>query len=677
MNIHYRWRKLSCLAATTSVAALGLGSLASLPAAQAAEEVSIAQVQGTTDVSPLASRSVTTTGIVTAVYAEGGLNGYFVQTPGSSSADFTPGESDGIFVYSVDTVKNVGIGDLVKVTGTVSEYKKQTQLTVRTGGLEKLGAGQSIEPIRDVLPEDATAREALEGMLVQPAGDITVTDNYSTNRYGSFTLVNGGSPLRTATDVVKPGEEAIAYEAANKEKTFVLEDGSTVDYTRGGSETPVAYLSQDNPLRIGAPVTFQHPAVLSYSFDAWTLQPTTTVNGSTSPSDLPVSWTNTREAAPDPVGGEVSISSFNVLNYFSTTGDELTGCTFYKDRQNNPVTVNSGCDARGAANHENFERQQAKIVSAINTMDVSVLSLEEIENSAVFGKDRDEALNTLVDALNAAAGENKWAAVPSPAQLPETEDVIRTAFIYQPARVAPVGESEILTDTTAFENARKPLAQAFASVNSDDNDEIFVAIVNHFKSKGSGSGENADQGDGQGASNASRVTQATDLVKFADAQEAKHNTGNVVVLGDFNSYLQEDPLQVLYRAGYISLDTHFDAGQTYAYGGRTGSLDHVLASGDFIDNFTDADVWNINSVESIGFEYSRYNSNITNLYSADPYRSSDHDPLVAGFNLSQPNDESVTPPTGKKNPRGECNNGKGNTGCKKTVLPPGQAKMHG
>ncbi len=674
MNIHSRWRKLSCLAATASVATLGLGSLASVPAANAAQEISIAQVQGTTDISPLVSQSVTTTGIVTAVYAEGGLNGYFIQTPDSSSSDFTPGQSDGIFVYSIDTVKDVTIGDLVKVTGTVSEYKKQTQLTVRTGGLEKLATGQSVEPVRSVLPEDDAARESLEGMLVQPTGDITVTDNYNTNRYGSFSLVNGTTPLRTATDVVKPGAEAIAYEAANKAKAYVLDDGSTVDYTRGGSEIPLAYLSQDNPLRIGALVTFQHPAVLTYSFDAWTLQPTTPVNGTTSPSDLPVSWNNTRESAPDPVGGEISISSFNVLNYFSTTGDELTGCTFYKDREYNPITVNSGCDARGAANQENFERQQAKIVSAINTLDVSVLSLEEIENSAVFGKDRDEALNTLVDALNAAAGENKWAAVPSPAQLPATEDVIRTAFIYQPSRVTPVGESEILTDTTAFENARKPLAQAFKSADSDDNDEIFVAIVNHFKSKGSGTGENADKGDGQGASNASRVAQATDLVKFADAQEAKHNTGNVVLLGDFNAYLQEDPLQVLSQAGYVSLDTHFDAGQTYAFGGRTGSLDHVLASGDFIDNFTDADVWNINSVESVGFEYSRYNNNITNLYSADPYRSSDHDPLVAGFNLSQPNEDSVTPPAQKKNPRGECNNGKGNSQCKKTTLPPGQAK---
>lgn len=147
-------------------------------------------------------------------------------------------------------------------------------------------------------------------------------------------------------------------------------------------------------------------------------------------------------------------------------------------------------------------------------------------------------------------------------------------------------------------------------------------------------------------------------------------------------------MQVLYQAGYVSLDTHFDAGHTYVYDGRSGSLDHVLAPGDFINNFTDADVWNINSVESVGFEYSRYNSNITNLYSADPYRSSDHNPLVAGFNLSQPNekvlapvDESVTPPSdsvnppkSKKNPRGECNNGRGNNDCKKTVVAPGHTK---
>ncbi|WP_239478550.1 ExeM/NucH family extracellular endonuclease [Rothia sp. ZJ1223] len=637
MSYTPRWRRFISVTALVSATFVGTSTLATVPTAFAAETLTIAEIQGTGETSPVASKEVTTTGIVTAVYATGGLNGYFIQTEGSASLDFTPGASDGVFIYSPDTASSVTHGDLVTVTGTVSEYKGQTQISVKNGGLTILSSGHSLPAITGVLPEDASAREALEGMLVQPTGSITVTDNYGANRYGSFSLVNGEKPLRTATDVVAPGAAAIEYEAANKAKAYVLDDGSTADYTRGGSSTPVPYIGTATPLRVGASATFAKPVIMSFSFGAWTLQPTAPVSGKTADSDLPVSWTNTREAAPDAVGGELSISSFNVLNYFSTTGDELTGCKYYTDREKNPITVSGGCDARGAANQENFERQQAKIVAAINTLDASVISLEEIENSAVFGKDRDEALNTLVAALNAAAGSEKWAAVASPEKLPSSEDVIRTAFIYQPTEATPVGESEILTDTAAFNNARKPLAQAFKASTADDNDEIFVAIVNHFKSKGSGSGVNADSGDGQGASNASRVAQATDLVKFAEAQEAKHKTQNVVLLGDFNAYTQEDPMQVLYKAGYVSLDTTFDAGHTYLYGGRTGSLDHVLASGDFIDNFTDADVWNINSVESIGLEYSRFNNNVTNLYAPNAYRSSDHDPLIAGFNLSKEN----------------------------------------
>ena len=48
---------------------------------------------------------------------------------------------------------------------------------------------------------------------------------------------------------------------------------------------------------------------------------------------------------------------------------------------------------------------------------------------------------------------------------------------------------------------------------------------------------------------------------------------------------------------------------------------------------TGADVWNINSVESVALEYSRYNYNVTDFYEAGPYRSSDHDPIVVGLGL--------------------------------------------
>ena len=277
----------------------------------------------------------------------------------------------------------------------------------------------------------------------------------------------------------------------------------------------------------------------------------------------------------------------------------------------------------------------------------------EIENSAAFGKDRDDALATLVKRLNEAAGSEKWDFVDSPAAVPSDEDVIRTALIYQPAEVAPQNESTILDDQDAFSNAREPLSQAFAPKDGTgeiEKDETFVTISNHFKSKGSGSGPgNEDSGDGQGASNADRVKQAEALVGFAGDQQEATNSDLVYLLGDFNSYTQEDPMQVFYEAGYKDIAAEKTDESTYVYGSRTGSLDHVLAldasdeadgagtDATAFDSVTGADVWNINSVESLALEYSRFNYNVSDLFAPDQFRASDHDPVVVG--LFDPSDE--------------------------------------
>ena len=60
---------------------------------------------------------------------------------------------------------------------------------------------------------------------------------------------------------------------------------------------------------------------------------------------------------------------------------------------------------------------------------------------------------------------------------------------------------------------------------------------------------------------------------------------------------------------------------------------------------TDVDVWNINSVESVALEYSRYNNNVTDFYVADPFRSSDHDPAILGLNLAGPAEPTPVPTT--------------------------------
>lgn len=157
----------------------------------------IAEIQGTGAASPFTGATVTTRGKVTAVYAAGGFNGYYVQTPGTGG-DTDPAArtaSDAIFVYSPSTVESTQIGDYLELTGTVSEFSNQTQLTVDASGVKKLSeAAPEVKPSNFALPADEATRERYEGMLVAPQGAFTVTDNYSLNQYGEIGLAAGPHP---------------------------------------------------------------------------------------------------------------------------------------------------------------------------------------------------------------------------------------------------------------------------------------------------------------------------------------------------------------------------------------------------------------------------------------------------------------------------------------------------
>ena len=615
-----------------------------------ATEATIAEIQGDGDTSPLAGRTVTTRGVVTAAYPSGGFNGAYIQTGGTGGdVDLsTHDASDGLFVFSSAFGSGVEIGDSVEVTGLVSEYQGLTELTTAAGGWTALAEPlEAVEPTAVAFPLDEAQRESLEGTLLAPTGRYTVADNYTTNPYAEIGIASGTEPLAQPTNVARPGSpEAAAVAAANATKAVRLDDGASINFFSAANQgIALPWLTRDNEVRVGAPVTFTDPMVLDFRNSAWKLQPTSQLAAG---GDEPVTFGSTRTARPEAVGGEVKIATFNVLNYFTTLGEEYTGgtCSYYRDRFGANVTVNSCTNngPRGAANAENLGRQQAKIVAAINALGADVVTLEEIENSAAFGQDRDTALDALVAALNADAGAGTWTAVGSPAAgIPENEDVIRTAFIYRTAAIETVGSSTILADP-AFDNARRPLAQTFRPAGGDAGDD-FVTIVNHFKSKGSGEGDDADTGDGQGASNASRVRQAKALVAFADAQKAAAGTDRIFLTGDFNSYAQEDPVKVIEDAGYLNVPSKFTDKQTYLFGGLIGSLDHVFASPAAMEKVTGADIWNINAYESVGREYSRHLYNATDLYRADTYRASDHDPAIIGFDASASDPEPELGPT--------------------------------
>lgn len=599
--------------------------------------VPIDQIQGTGTATPYAGQVVTTRGVVTAAYPSGGFDGYYLQTAGTGGdLGSDHAASDGIFIYSPATVAEVAVGDFVEVTGTAGEYFDLSQITVPAGGMTKPAEpAEGVKAAAVAYPADDAGREALEGMLVQPTSGFTVSDNYALNQYGEITLAVGDTPLVQPTEIAPPGTAGNAAVAAdNAARRVKLDDGATTNFLSAANmDQPLPYLTPEQPVRVNSSATFTAPVVLDFRNSSWKFQPLTALTAANAAAVQPVTFEGTRPEVPANVGGNVKIASFNVLNYFTTTGDQLTGCTYYQDRDGNPVTVRGGCDARGAANAENLERQEAKIVAAINGLGADVVSLEEIENSARFGKDRDEALATLTAALNEAA-PGVWDYVRSPAERPavEDEDFIRTAFIYKVAAVEPVGESVILSDNVAFSNARKPLAQSF-TVAGGDASTRFLVIANHFKSKGSGSGENADQGDGQGASNADRIEQATALVAFADRMKSEAGTDKVFLAGDFNSYSAEDPMQVLYDAGYINQGGKTE-GYSYVFSGLVGSLDHILASPAADATVSGVDVWSINAVESVALEYSRYNYNATNFYAPNQFRASDHDPVIVGLDLA-------------------------------------------
>ena len=642
--------------------------------------VSIPDIQttGDGDDSQLINQTVETKGVVTAAYPKGenanlkGLEGFTIQTPGTGGTwDPTRTASDGLFVFMGKSSATMpSIGECVVVKGKVAEYSGVKNATASTQSLtqllpEKITVVSGCDPVKPTELSGVPTQkqmEALESMLVLPKDTWTITDNYKTNRFGTLSLTPGTEVLRTATDVVAPGAAAQAYEAENAAKTIDLDDASTTDLTnfkQNGHKERYAYLANGAPARVGYHVTFTKPVVLESRFGSFVFQPTQMTAGN--PDRSPVTITGERPAAPT-VSGDTKVATFNVLNYFSDLGENEPGCKGYEDRDHKYVT-DKNCKLRGAWSSQAFANQQTKIVQAINTIDADVVALEEIENPVASGvsTDRDGALKSLVNALNAAAGSEVWAYVPSPSTVPANEDVIRIAFIYKKATITPVGDSVIYDDPAYTGLARQPLAQEFKPI-TDANDEgkNFVVIANHFKSKGSApknlsgaeAAANTDNGDGQGNSNGVRIKQARALATFAQ----RFNGTPTLLVGDFNAYTMEDPLKVLTDAGWAHESGHGDS--SYVYGGRSGSMDHVFANSAAHPLITEVKSWAVNAQESIAFEYSRANYNAYLAFEADnPYRASDHNPEIIGLNLITPIAQPPLGPSAQPSTQASANPG--------------------
>ncbi|MBF9221655.1 ExeM/NucH family extracellular endonuclease [Hymenobacter ruricola] len=562
--------------------------------------------------------------VVTGVYA--GLNpaGFYVQDD-KATADGNPATSDALFVAA--PAPTVSIGDRVRVSGTVREDAgapsfNQAVLTEPT--ITVLASGQALPAFVTLNNADFSAADAerYEGMRVQFSGPMTVVDNYSLRQRGELTLSAQGLAYQP-TQFIDPNDEPAtgtrssgssnvaavnAYQKANENKCLVLDDGSSAN-----NPSPTPYLDpKTGTVRVGSTLLGLR-GILGYGFGKWRVQP---LPGEAAPVVRTV-----RPKGP-PVFGklDLKLASFNVLNYFNGDGE---GSGF-------PTP-------RGAKTAEDFARQRAKIILAISQMNADVVGLTEIEND---GNGSTSAIQNLVDGLNEVMGKGTYIFVNDgdANHQPNNTDLIHCAILYKPAVLAPLGPPLLFTTPGIFE--RPPLAQVFVTKRKERPDTLGF-VINHFKSKGSGKGPDADQNDGQGGSNARRKAQAAALVQFITKTVVPAGAARVVSAGDYNANYEEDPIDIMRAAGLVPATPPTSA--SYVFKGLTGSLDHAVVTPNLV-GFIDVQKWHINSGEPSVLEYSNAGA-ATDI--ATPFRSSDHDPVLIGVNFAGISNAATSRPTSR------------------------------
>lgn len=550
----------------------------------------IAQIQGSATQSPKLGEQITTIGVVTQNWsAQEQLGGLFLQST-QQHQDNDSNTSEGLFINASGKVyQDIKAGTLLKVTGTVSETDGLTMLTNTTAVFE-CGQAEAVSPVELTLPFTSEQQaEAHEGMLVTVSADqpLTISGHYPLARHGYFDVSAGR--LWTPTQIAKPGAAAQALAKSNQLNRLQIDDNSQTQ----PQQLPHQQLfhGPQNSLRSGAtikPVT----GILSQFRDDYRLQPTTAPQ---------LDQRSQITAIVPKLSDNIRIASFNVLNYFNGDG------------QGNGFPTE-----RGARSPAQLQRQQDKLVAAITALKADVVGLMEVEND---GFEPHSAIRELVDAINDASRIDY--AIAQPRSTRVGTDQISVGIIYNPQRLTPVSHAATLEQGPFRRGSRVPLAQTF---KVEGVEQPLTVVVNHFKSKGScpDDGINANQNDGQACWNALRVESAQELLSWIEQQQLP----NPVLLGDFNAYYQEDPIQYFIENGYHNVS---DAKEySYVYDSQAGSLDHIFVHQSLVPKVSHTQHVNFNADEPVSYDYRD-----ADYYQPGPYRSSDHDPLLLDLSWSE------------------------------------------
>ena len=267
-------------------------------------------------------------------------------------------------------------------------------------------------------------------------------------------------------------------------------------------------------------------------------------------------------------------------------------------------------DLGGYAQRKTTKKQQQmqteKICKAFKQIDADIYALCEIQRG-------DSAPQMLIDAMNAMAKKEKYAYVSDGW---DNQDMIACGYIYRKDRVRAYGEMVHGYADTASHYHYRLVAMGFEELSTG---EKFVLNINHLRSKR-----------GTGAeSNEKRMANVDSLLVMLDKIESEQifDDADLLLVGDYNAYAQEEPVQAIVRAGYEDLVVRDDStSYSYIYHSEAGCLDRVFASETMAKQVQKVAVYHLNA----DYFYSRgFKRGLDDTI----FRYADHDPVLISVKL--------------------------------------------
>lgn len=269
----------------------------------------------------------------------------------------------------------------------------------------------------------------------------------------------------------------------------------------------------------------------------------------------------------------------------------------------------------GPEDEDEHKKQRAKVSKALALINADIYGLVEIQQG-------DGALSEIAADLNKNIPGRIYKIIRSNTVASGT--YTQSGYIYDSLHVQPIYATKSINDVV--QNRKK--MQIFEEMATN---ERFIFSLNHFKAKsGSGTGKDADQGDGQGTYNESRVKEARAVYNQYNTFSNQTKEPDMLIMGDLNAYAYEDPIQVFIRHGMYDLHRYFHADSSYSYTFRNqaGYLDHAIASQTMFQQVTGMTAFHVNSDENDSYTYDKSSDETM-------FRYSDHDPVLVGLRLNK------------------------------------------